>query len=583
MRGITRRWKQSDGHQPCDQSSLLERLLAARGIDLDSAESYLTPSLDQMHDPEQLPGATEAAGLLVDAVRAEQTIAIYGDYDVDGMTATAILWHVIKAAAPDADLRSYVPHRLEEGYGLNVEALQQLYADDVDLVITVDCGITAVEQVEAGRQMGLGMIITDHHNLRADGMLPDADAIVHPGLPGSTYPTTALCGAGVAFKLAWQFGKAWTGSDRVGPAIREALKNVMPLVAMGTIADVMPLTDENRILVRSGLALLGPSELAGLHQLIETCNLQGSDMNPEAVGFRLAPCLNAAGRMGHASDAVELLTTAHDQRAEEIAEALHALNLKRRDTEKEILEQAIELAEAAGMTRGSRRAIVLAHPDWHPGVVGIVCSRLVQRFGRPAILMQQVEGVCKGSVRSIPGYSAHAGLDACSAHLTTFGGHDAAAGLELDAAELDAFTEAFVAHANAHITEEDLVPWLYFDADADLGEITPENVRELEQMAPFGHGNRRPNLRLQGLRVEEVKPMGNESRHLSLKVGGGSATGFVRCVWWNCGEYADRLQRGTVVDLIARPKLNTWRDRTTAELELLDLDDHRRGAGDASS
>ena len=294
-----------------------------------------------MHDPEQLPGALEASALLVEALKAEKTIAIYGDYDVDGMTATSILWHVIKAAAPDVDLRYYVPHRLEEGYGLNIEALQQLYADDVDLVITVDCGITAVEQVGAGRALGLDIIVTDHHNLRADG---------------GTYPTTALCGAGVAFKLAWQFGKTWTGTDRVAPAIREALKDVMPLVAMGTIADVMPLTDENRILVRTGLALLGPSKLAGLHQLIESCKLQGTDMNPESVAFRLAPCLNAAGRMGHAADAVELLTTARDERAAEIAESLNRLNLQRRETEKEILEQAIELAEAAGMTRPSRRA-----------------------------------------------------------------------------------------------------------------------------------------------------------------------------------------------------------------------------------
>ena len=536
-----------------------------------------------MHDPEQLPGALEASALLVEALKAEKTIAIYGDYDVDGMTATSILWHVIKAAAPDVDLRYYVPHRLEEGYGLNIEALQQLYADDVDLVITVDCGITAVEQVGAGRALGLDIIVTDHHNLRADGVLPEADAIVHPALPGSTYPTTALCGAGVAFKLAWQFGKTWTGTDRVAPAIREALKDVMPLVAMGTIADVMPLTDENRILVRTGLALLGPSKLAGLHQLIESCKLQGTDMNPESVAFRLAPCLNAAGRMGHAADAVELLTTARDERAAEIAESLNRLNLQRRETEKEILEQAIELAEAAGMTRPSRRAIVLAHPDWHPGVVGIVCSRLAQRFGRPAILMQESDGVCKGSARSIPEYSVHAGLDACSEYLTTFGGHDAAAGLELDAAQLATFADAFIAHANAHITEEDLVPWLYFDADVELGEITADSVRQLEQMAPFGHGNRRPNLRLEGLKVEEVKPMGNESRHLSLKLTGGPGSAIMRAVWWKCGEYADRLQRGTVVDLIARPKLNTWRDRTTAELEILDLDDRRRGSGGTSS
>ena len=571
----TRRWKLAEAHRPCGDGSLLKRLLAVRGVDEASADAFLTPSMDQMHEPDLLPGAPEAADMLVDAIRAGCSIAIYGDYDVDGITATSILWHVIKAAAPDANLQYYIPHRLDEGYGLNANALTSLASEGVELVITVDCGITAVEEVAVAAEAGLDVIITDHHNPRPDGTLPHASAIVHPGLKDSTYPSPALCGAGVAFKLAWQFGKAWSDSDKVTAPIREALKNVMPLVAMGTIADVMPLTDENRILVRSGLSLLKHSELAGLQSLISACGLDGADMDSDSVGFRLAPCINAAGRMGHARDAVELLTTAGGSRAHEIAEALNRLNTERREKEREILEQAIEMAKAEGMTRPSQRAIVLAHPDWHPGVIGIVCSRLVDRFGRPTILMQRKDGVCRGSARSIPGFSVHDALTACESHLTTYGGHDAAAGLELPAENLSAFAEALVAHANSHISEADLVPWLYIDADASLDEIEPHGVGDLEKMAPFGHGNRRPNVRLQGLRIEEAKPMGNKSRHLSLKLATRPSGPTVRAVWWNKGDLADRLPRGAEVDLVARPKLNQWKNRTSAELEILDLDDHR--------
>jgi single-stranded-DNA-specific exonuclease len=583
MNGLTRRWKLAEAHQPGGQGTLLDRLLAVRGVDPASVEAFLAPSMDQMHEPDLLPGAAAAADLLVEAIQNERSIAVYGDYDVDGITATAILWHVIKAAAPEATLQYYIPHRLEEGYGLNTDALRSLRGDGVDLVITVDCGITAVDEVAVAAEIGLDVIITDHHNPRADGTLPGAKSIVHPGLPGSTYPSPALCGAGVAFKLAWQFGKAWSGSDKVTAPIREALKNVMPLVAMGTIADVMPLTEENRILVRSGLSLLEHSELAGLKSLISACGLDGADMDSDSVGFRLAPCINAAGRMGHAVDAVELLTTAGEKRSDEIAKQLNSLNTRRRETEREILEQAIEMAKAEGMTRASHRAIVLAHPDWHPGVIGIVCSRLVDRFGRPTILMQCKDGVCRGSARSIPGYSVHGALTACQSHLTTYGGHDAAAGLELPADALPAFAEAFVAHANSHISEHDLVPWLLIDTDASLDEIEPNGVGDLEKMAPFGHGNRRPNVRLQGLRIEEAKPMGNKSRHLSLQLATQPSGRTVRAVWWNQGHLADRLPRGAEVDLVARPKLNQWRDRTSAELEILDLDDHRSGSPEERS
>ena len=579
MRGITRRWKLAETHHPCDEHSLLERLLSVRGISEDEVEDFLKPTMAHTHDPGLLPGIDEAATMLVDAVRDDKSIVIYGDYDVDGISATSILWHVIKQASSKARLETYVPDRLDEGYGLNSEALLRFKEAGADLVISVDCGITAVDEVRAGRDAGLDIIITDHHNLRADGQLPDANAIVHPGLPGSKYPSRELCGAGVAFKLACRFARTWCGSEHITNAMVQVLTDVLPLTALGVIADVMPLTGENRAIVQAGLQRMRNVDLPGLQALIHASGLDGDGVDSDAVGFRLAPRINAAGRMGHALNAVELFTSANGERAHEIASELNALNTTRQKTEKEILAQAIEMAEAAGMTRPARRAIVLAHPDWHPGVIGIVCSRLVDRYGRPTILLQEQDGTCKGSARSIPGYSVHDGLEACSEFLETYGGHDAAAGLVLPSDRLQDFIEAFTTHANAAISEDDLVPWLVIDADATLQEIEQGNVGDLEQMAPFGRGNARPKVRLQGLHVEESKPMGNQSRHLSLQLAHAAGGRTVRAVWWNKGDLVDSLPRGTQVDLVARPKINSWKNRKTAELDIIDLD-NRPGSDD---
>jgi single-stranded-DNA-specific exonuclease len=482
--------------------------------------------------------------------------------------------------APEANIRSYVPHRLEEGYGLNAEALRTLAEEGTNLVITVDCGVTAVEEAKVAAEAGMDLVITDHHNvLQEDGeaVLPEAVAIVHPGLPGSAYPNQELCGAGVAFKLACRFAKTWCGSERVSEALQWTLTDALALVALGTIADVMPLTGENRVLSHLGLRRLRGTRMPGLGALMEVTGLDSADMDSDAIGFRLAPCINAAGRMGHARDAVELLTAATGARAEEIAKQLHTLNNQRRATEQEILAQAIEMAEASGMTRPDRRIIVLSHPDWHPGVVGIVCSRLVDRYGRPAILMQEDGGTCRGSARSIPGYSIHDGLVECREYLERYGGHDAAAGLSLSTDNLTSFTAAITRHANAAIEQEDLVPWLVIDADAALDEIVEEEVRELEKMSPFGRGNARPRMRLLDLKITEVKPMGRDKRHLSLRLasGEGEHGRSVRAVWWKPMEQvANRLAVGMRVDIVARASLNTWNNRTSAELEILDLDDH---------
>ncbi|MHC4810507.1 MAG: single-stranded-DNA-specific exonuclease RecJ, partial [Planctomycetota bacterium] len=529
-----------------------------------------------LHPPALLPGADAAAERIVAAVRAGERIAIYGDYDVDGMTATAILTHVIRRLRPDADLMSYVPHRLEEGYGLNAPALEQLAAEGVRLVVTVDCGITARSEVAVGRAAGLDLIVTDHHELPPGGAeaMPEA-ILVHPRLPGSAYPNGDLCGAGVAFKLAWRIAQVWAGSDLVGQVARQALVEVLPLAALGTIADVVPLVGENRILTRFGLQTIKASPIEGLRALIEASGLMGQDIDDERAGFVLAPRLNACGRLGHARDAVRLLCDATGEEAARIAGMLARLNAERQKTERGITEQAAAMAESEGMTGDDRRAIVLADAQWHPGVVGIVCSRLVERFGRPVVLLQRGDdGMLKGSARSIDGYSIHAGLEACSAHLERFGGHEAAAGLTLRAERFEAFREALLRHAGEHIRPEQLVPSLRMDVDAVLRELTPEAVRAVRRLGPFGRGNPRPVVRLGGVQITDARRMGGDLRHLSLEIRDprdGAGGGRLRAVWFGGGEHAAALVPGRRIDLAVEPRVDRWRGRERVEAHVRDV------------
>ncbi|HEB61308.1 MAG TPA: single-stranded-DNA-specific exonuclease RecJ, partial [Phycisphaeraceae bacterium] len=408
---------------------LLSRLLRARGIETEhDAEKYLYPRLNHMHDPLLLPDMGKAAERLVKAVRNKERIVIYGDYDVDGVTSTAILYHAICCADPDANVRTYVPHRLDEGYGLNDEAMRTLAGEGTDLLVTVDCGISAVASAQLACDLGMDLIITDHHSLPGDGELPPAYARVHPRLPGSQYPFGDLCGAGVAFKLAWSFAVVWCGNERVSTAFRELLLECLPLAALGTVADVVPLLDENRTIVSVGLSRIRQSRLEGVQALINVSDLKGEKIDSYKVGFVLGPRLNACGRMGHAKEAIELLTTAKGKRAEEIANRINNLNKKRQQTERQILNTAVKMAEEQNLVSGNSRIIALAHEDWHPGVVGIVCSRMVDRYRRPTILMGRDGDICTGSARSIPGFSIYDALAGVSDNLLTYGGHEMAAG-----------------------------------------------------------------------------------------------------------------------------------------------------------
>lgn len=552
------------------RATLVDRVLAARGIAAGAAAEFLSPDLGRLHEPSLMHDMDRAAERLIDALRAREPIAIYGDYDVDGITATAILFHMLRALEPRADVRTYVPDRLNEGYGLNSAALLGLAAAGAKVIVSVDCGVSAVEPARALREAvgcACDLIITDHHRL-PEGELPRALAIVHPGL--GEYPDRDLCAAGVAYKLAWRLATMWCRSQRVSEGLRALLVELLGLAAMGTIADVVPLTGENRVLVWHGLRRLRRSRLPGIEALIVASRLDGEHVREEEVGFRIAPRLNAGGRMDHAREAVELLTVAESERGMEIASSLDRLNGSRRRAEQGIVEEAFELARAAGMDRPERRAVVLAHDEWSPGVVGIACSRVVERLHRPTLLMGRSNGVWKGSGRSTPGFDLYEALRRCEHLLLKYGGHAAAAGFAVEAERVGEFTEAFIAVANEMLGPEELFARTEYDTTAALGEVTMAAAEMLEALAPFGRGNPKVRLRIDNLRLDaNAESMGEKNQHLRMRAVQGTRS--LRMVGWGMAELGTRLRAGTSFDAVVSPRINEWGGRRSVEAELVDF------------
>ncbi len=578
IEGLCKRWRVAEPHAEARALAdalrtdpLVGQMLMQRGITQPAAaERFFEPTLNDLHDPLGLPNIETAAGRIVNAVKNRETIVLYGDYDVDGIAGLAILFHILKAADPDADVRRYIPHRIDEGYGLNSEAIAKLADAGADLIVTVDCGITAVEPAAVARQHGVDLIITDHHAL-ADA-LPEAFSVVHPRLTESTYPFEHLCGAAVAYKLAWQVARTWCGSERVSQTFRELLVHALALAALGTVADVVPLIGENRVIVHCGLARIKHTPFAGLGALIDASRLRDEAIDAYHVGFVIGPRLNACGRMGHAKLACKLLTTAEGDDAREIAEFLNRENDKRRAVERRIFDQAKQRVAERGDDGDDVRLILLDDEQWHPGVVGIVCSRLVEAFGRPAILLNTANGVAQGSGRSIDGYNLHEALCACAAHMETFGGHAMAAGLKVRRENIDALREAMVAHAREHIAVEDLVPRMELDAAVGLADLSTAAVERLETMGPFGRGNPSPKVMVSGVQIgQDPTPLGRSGKHMAMIVRDPRGGAALRCVGWNLSWALPKLAAGMIVDLAGRPKINRWRGRANVELELLDL------------
>jgi single-stranded-DNA-specific exonuclease len=479
-------------------------VLARRGFEsVDEARGFL--AADERHDPLTLPGVRDAAELIRGHVERGSRIAVFGDYDVDGVCSTAILLRTLRSLGADPVWE--LPSRFDEGYGLSTAAVERLAARGVQLLITVDCGITAVEQVAAARAAGLDVLVSDHH--RAGDELPEC-TVVHPALGG--YGTPELCAAGVVLKLC----EALDAS---------AAEEHLDLAALATVCDLVPLRGENRRIVREGLKALARTSKPGLRALMGVAAVDPAELTEQSLGFRLGPRINAAGRMRRADAALELLMTEDGARAAEVARELDLLNADRQQAEVRILSAA----ESAAAAQASQGAIVVAGEDWHPGVVGIVASRLVERWRRPCVAIAlDGEGGGRGSGRSISAYDLHAGLAACAEHLTRFGGHRVAAGVELEATEIDSFRRALAAHAGATLTPDDLIPVERVDAVVPGGVLGLPLAEELETLRPFGIGNAQPTLLVPAARFQNVTAMGEEREHSRFKLvtaGGASARG----------------------------------------------------------
>ena len=527
------------------------------------------PRWNLLHRPRTLPGATAVAERLEAAVRAGRRVAIYGDYDADGITATAILWRTIRAARPDADLRFYVPDRIEEGYGLNDSALAALAADGVQVVVTVDCGASALGPSRRARELGLELLVTDHHHVDP-GSEAECAALAHPALPGrEAAPFADLCGAAVAFKVASEFARVWCGGEHVAQVLQDALVACIPLVAVGTVADVVPLVDENRVFVARGLATIHAVGLAGLRALLDDAELErGRRVDSSDVGFRLGPRLNAVGRLGHAAEAVELLITDDPVRARAIVRTLGELNDRRREMDRASFEQACERIDADPAISGAG-AIVLADARWHEGVVGIVAAKVAERHGRPAILMAvRDDGTAKGSGRSVEGIDILAAVKRAAGDLVIRGGgHAFALGVTVRAADVEEFARRVAAECAAASAGSAVGPVRRFDAEASPEEMQWDAVKALDILRPYGRGNPEPAFLIRGTRPAAPPNLfGSARNHMEFFLPGGA-----RCIWWNGASRSDEVRQGVPIDLVVRPSLDTFRGARRVQLEVQDV------------
>lgn len=552
---------------------VVAQLLLNRGIDEpEVARQFLNPALTGLHKPELLPGVTQAAERLWDAVRTGRRVCIYGDYDADGVTGTAILLQALRLLQAPVDF--YVPHRLEEGYGLNADALRQIAASGATVVVTVDCGIGSVAEAAEAQRLGMELIITDHHEFKEE--LPAAAVLVHPRLPGSAYPFGGLSGAGVAFKLAWALCQRASGSEKVEARLRDFLLDSVVLAALGLIADVVPLRDENRIFVRHGLARLRAAPSIGLKALLESAGLGATGgLRADDVGFKLAPRINAVGRLGCARLVVELLTTVSPQRASDLARYLEGQNTDRQKIERRILAEARE--RVAQLDLESTPALVLADENWHAGVIGIVASRLVELYARPVLLigLRGDKGASaplgQGSGRSVPGFPLHEALHACREHLLSHGGHKAAAGFRIRPELIDAFREHFCACAGQHFAHKPPEPRLVLDAEVPLHALTLGLLDELDKLEPYGADNRRPLFLAGGLQIVNTPAkMGQGERHIHFRVRQQGTT--LRAVGWGMAERIEELMSASGQCCLAfTPRINDWQGFRRVELDVQDL------------
>lgn len=519
-------------------SEILANLLILRNINnFTQSKAFFRPSIDSLHNPFLMDGMDTATMRIIKALTENEKICIFGDYDVDGTCATALLYLFLKEL--DANIDFYIPKRLTEGYGLSTAGIDHVKGIEASLLIAVDCGITAIEETEYANSLGIDVIICDHHQPKET--IPNAIAVLDPLKPVCNYPFKYLSGAGIAFKLAQGIG------ERIGKRILPL--QYLDLVALAGAADIVPLSDENRILVKEGINIINESPRPGIEALIENAGIHNGALSSGQIVFTIAPRINAVGRLGDAHRAVNLLITDKKDEALKLAQVLENENYERRKLDVDTFDNALELVESS-LDLQNELAIILHQHDWHPGVIGIVASRLVEKYYRPTIMLTTVDGVAKGSARSISNFNIYEALRRCEDILIHFGGHQAAAGLAVEVNKIEEFRTRFNNIVKESLIEEDLLPEILIDSKLKFSEITPKFLRILDQFSPFGPANMRPVFLSEDVKIAS-SPRIVGTNHLLVTLKQDGCEKVFDCIGFNMGNFCKNLsENNSTIDVV---------------------------------
>lgn len=538
---------------------VISTILLNRGIDEENIPAFLKKSMADIVNPKLMLDMDKATERIRSAIANKEKIAVYGDYDVDGITSTALLYEFLHSLG--ADVQYYIPDRKGEGYGINIMAVNKLFKQGIKLMITVDCGITAIGEVEFAKLQGMDVIITDHHTCK-DRLPSAAAAILNPKRPDCEYPFDSLAGVGVAFKLIL----ALAMED--GLSTREVFEKYVDIATLGTIADVVPLVGENRIIADKGLTALKTSKRAGIQAIMEVAGVTDKEITSSTIAFAIAPRLNAAGRLGTATTAVELLLTQDENNARKIALTLDEENKERQLTERQIFNEAAEMI-ASDTNFGKKKIIVLAKEGWHNGVIGIVASRLCDIYYKPCILISHSNGVGKGSGRSIKNFNLFDALSHCEKHLTDFGGHAVAAGLNINMSDFDTFVKEINKYADSVLTERDMIPSIDIDCPLSERYVTLENAKMLRNLEPFGMGNEKPVFSISGVEVMNIAAVGVDNKHLRIRINKNNK--IINGIGFNMGNFISFVNQGDIIDIAFQMDINNYQGNESVQLILKDI------------
>ena len=537
-------------------SELMATLLVNRGIvDKKDIEIFLAPTRNDFHDPFLMPDMKEAVDRIEQAIEKNEKIIIYGDYDVDGVTSITVLKKFLESRGM-TDVGYYIPKRLDEGYGLNKEAVKKIYDKGYQLIITVDCGITGMEEIEYAYSLGMEVIVTDHHEPLDE--IPKAVAVIDCKRKDSEYPFKGLAGVGVVFKLTQAL------SQRLGLEEKEYLK-YLDIVCIGTISDIVPLVDENRVISKLGLKLVAQTRCLGLKSLLEANVGKNSVINATTVSFGIAPRINACGRIGYETEAVKLFTTENLQEARQTTEKLNTYNKTRQEIEKNIFEEAKEIIEKNQMQ--DRNTIIIGKEGWHHGVIGIVASKITELYFKPTILIGFEDNIGKGSGRSVPGFDLHEALHSLGIYLDKYGGHEMAVGVTISRENFDEFAEELEKKAQEAHTEQ-IVPIISIDKEITAKELTLEMAESLMELEPYGTSNKVPIFLVKNLKIDSIRTL-VEGKHLKLTLQDGA--NLINGIGFNLGKYADEFLLGDKVDIIGMIEINVFNNIKNIQINIKDM------------